>query len=119
MGLISNIQPAPSKRNRKQPQTQVECFEEDDEDDEEFAQTKDQMPVVDEADELMTSQQSDRLTDADKGCEDTAKGADMEEFIKDARDDEQDRKKEQFLYETENAIKILFSAHYRDKGLIW
>ncbi len=41
------------------------------------------------------------------------------ELLREQRDAKKDQRMQEFLHETENTIKIFFSAHWRDKGLAW
>ncbi|KAI0692562.1 hypothetical protein BC835DRAFT_1416490 [Cytidiella melzeri] len=119
IGLIANIQPASGKRKKTQAPLE-EADVDDDDDAEVYVQGKD--VALDRYDDPVEGLKiaTDKKEQAVKenktsGTWDEA----TREAFREKRDAKKDQRMHEFLYDTETAIKIFFSAHWRDKGLAW
>ena len=94
------------------------AIDDDEEDDEEIATAKEIAPNISET--LPDDQQSalDSAVGTDDVQRDEADGP-VKQSKQEIQEARVEKKKEEFLYNTEAAVTIFFSSHYRDKGLIW
>ncbi|KAI0337913.1 hypothetical protein BDW22DRAFT_836849 [Trametopsis cervina] len=114
IGLITSIQPPPSKRKKNQQLAAEPDDDEDVDEVEDFREGKD--VVVGKIDNYNPA------TDQPGAIENTAKPKPddaQRELIKEQRIARKDERVQEFLYQTETTLKIMFSAHWRDRGLAW
>ncbi|KAI0072986.1 hypothetical protein K474DRAFT_1667146 [Panus rudis PR-1116 ss-1] len=112
IGIISSIQPPMS---RKRMQEQAEEADEDSDEDDDGPSSKPKVEMVDstEARERRMHKEREEADERRANLDDAA----VERIQK--RMNRKDSRMEFFLNDPELAMKIFFSAHYRDKGLIW
>lgn len=116
VGIISSIQPPPSKKRFPQEQTTQPDEADDDEDDDEGMVLKKPAVVVldpEAASEKRREEEEAANAERRKDLSEEAKAKIVKRHeLKEARMDF-------FLNDPEMALMIFFSAHYRDRGLMW
>lgn len=117
VGIISSIQPPGQRKIKNVPDPEEEDSEDEDIN---MADGKPQEQTV-----MMVEEESDRQKIEDERRIEAAK-RERERAKEDARQQQRERREEMkdarmvhFFNETEDAVKIFFSAFFRDKGYIW
>ena len=117
IGVISSIQPPGGRKKGRQPKPE-DVEEDSDEDDDKMqdARPKEHPIVVIDA---LTAREQEK---AQQRLEAEERRKNNEELYKERYDQRQDRKYARMSYffdDPEYAMKIFFSAHFRDKGYAW
>lgn len=113
IGIISYI-PQPGGRLKPRPQEE----EEEDEDDDEDAPSSSKVEVVDEG-EARARFERKLQQEAEERRKNSPLTDEQYQARLEKRKDMKDNRMDFFFDDMEMAMKIFFSSHYRDKGLMW